>query len=455
MSWSASIFPMKPLGGLARIQAGYAFESARFTDSPNDVPLVKGENVQQGYVDWSIAKRWPETEMDALEQFLLRPGDIVVAMDRPWVEAGLKWAYIKPEDPPSLLVQRVARLRAGPELDQTYLRAVISSSYFSGYIQPIVTGVNVPHISGKQIAGFKVPVPPMEQQRKVAALISAYDDLISNNQRRIALLESMTEEIYREWFVRMRFPGADRGRSSNGVPAGWEARSLRSLITHYIGGGWGEEQPSTTCPDGAFVFRGTDLPAIQDGDWGEFVYRFHKTSALASRTLVAGDFVFEVSGGSTNQLLGRNLMVSAQLLEHLDAPAICASFCKLIRFDHSAIAPLWMKYFLKLYYESGLVGLYQVQSTGISNYQFEAFITRQTVLVPDTRLQAEFCKLVEPLNEQRDSLARANLRLKKMRDALLPRLISGKLRVDGLDIQFPPSMQPPPAEAAQRVTRSR
>lgn len=111
---------MRALGELARIQAGYAFESARFTDSPMDVPLVKGENVQQGYVDWSIAKRWPETEVGALEQFLLKPGDIVVAMDRPWVEAGLKWAYIKPEDPPSLLVQRVARLRAGPELDQTY-----------------------------------------------------------------------------------------------------------------------------------------------------------------------------------------------------------------------------------------------------------------------------------------------------------------------------------------------
>lgn len=126
-----------------------------------------------------------------------------------------------------------------------------------------------------------------------------------------------------------------------------------------------------------------------------------------------------------------------------------------IRFDHSAIAPLWMKYFLKLYYDSGLVGLYQVQSTGISNYQFEAFITRQTVLVPDMRLQAEFCKLVEPLNEQRDSLARANLRLKNTRDALLPRLISGKLRVEALDIQFPPSMQPPPAEAAQREAIAR
>jgi len=141
-------------------------------------------------------------------------------------------------------------------------------------------------------------------------------------------------------------------------------------------------------------------------------------------------------------------MVSGQLLEHLGEPAICASFCKLIRFDQAAIAPLWMKYFLKMYYESGLVGLYQVQSTGISNYQFEAFISRQTVLVPDAELQKQFCDLVEPMNEQRDSIARMNEQLKRSRDALLPRLISGKLRVDQLDIQFPPSMRAETAEAA-------
>jgi type I restriction enzyme, S subunit len=337
------------------------------------------------------------------------------------------------------------------KVDPGYLYYVLQALYASGYM-----GVfNLQHtgVARFQFTAFRtktwLTLHESAAQPKIAALLKSYADLIANNQRRIALLESMAEEIYREWFVRMRFPGAGQTSSSNGVPAGWASMPLRRLIKHYIGGGWGEEQASTTCPDGAFVIRGTDLPAIQGGDWGDFVYRFHKTSALASRTLAAGDFVFEVSGGSTNQLLGRNVMVSAQLLEHLDAPAICASFCKLIRFDHAAIAPLWMKYFLKLYYDSGLVGLYQVQSTGISNYQFEAFITRQTVLVPDTSLQAEFCKLVEPLNEQRDSLARANVRLKKTRDALLPRLISGKLRVDALDIQFPPSMQQPPAEAAQ------
>ena len=118
------------LSEYAEILAGPPFASDAFTDKLDDVPLVKGENVQQGYVDWTIAKRWPSQDADSYKRYALVPGDVVVAMDRPWVSAGLKWAYIKRDDPPSLLVQRVARLRGKKTLDQGFLRCLISSQYF-------------------------------------------------------------------------------------------------------------------------------------------------------------------------------------------------------------------------------------------------------------------------------------------------------------------------------------
>lgn len=111
MSEPAAAFDYAKLSEHADILAGPPFNSAAFTDRPGDIPLVKGENVQQGYVDWDIAKRWPATDTETYKRFKLVPGDVVVAMDRPWVTAGLKWAYIKRNDPPALLVQRVARLR--------------------------------------------------------------------------------------------------------------------------------------------------------------------------------------------------------------------------------------------------------------------------------------------------------------------------------------------------------
>lgn len=101
-----------------------------------------------------------------------------------------------------------------------------------------------------------------------------------------------------------------------------------------------------------------------------------------------------------------------------------------------------MKYFFKLYYETDLVGLYQVQSTGISNYQFEAFLNYQTVLVPPIAMQDKFDALVKPILELKDDIALKTAVLRQTRDALLPRLISGKLAVNGLDIRFPPGMAP-------------
>ena len=99
-----------------------------------------------------------------------------------------------------------------------------------------------------------------------------------------------------------------------------------------------------------------------------------------------------------------------------------------------------LKYFFKLYYETDLVGLYQVQSTGISNYQFEAFLNYQTVLLPALDLQAKVDAMVEPIPELKDDIALQTVVLRQTRDALLPRLISGKLSVDALDIRFPPGM---------------
>jgi len=134
-------------------------------------------------------------------------------------------------------------------------------------------------------------------------------------------------------------------------------------------------------------------------------------------------------------------MVTQRFLEFFDAPVIAASFCKQMRFRPSLASPYFMKYFMKLYYQCGLVGIYQVQSTGISNYQFESFLKFQTVILPPTTLQKRFEDQVKPMIEMRDEIALANIALRKTRDILLPRLISGKLSVEDLDVQFPPGME--------------
>ena len=107
------------------IFSGYAFPSAGFTDDEADVHLVKGENIGQGEVLWGISKRWPRVQCADLHRFQLIAGDVVLAMDRPWVPAGLKFAQIGSDAPDALVVQRVARLRAREGLASAFLPCLI------------------------------------------------------------------------------------------------------------------------------------------------------------------------------------------------------------------------------------------------------------------------------------------------------------------------------------------
>ena len=217
------------IGEFVEVVSGPAFKSALFTDDPSDVPLIKGENIAQGYIAWEKSRYWPTEETEEYERFGLVAGDIVLAMDRPWVTAGLKWARLKPHDPLSLLVQRAARLRAKPGLRQDFLTYVIGSGAFSGYVRNIMGGTNVPHISGSQIKAFKFRLPGEKEQSAIASTLSAYDDLIENNRRRITLLEAAARLLYREWFVHFRFAGHEHVKVTDDLPEGWEWRTLGDI----------------------------------------------------------------------------------------------------------------------------------------------------------------------------------------------------------------------------------
>jgi len=218
------------IGDYVDVVSGPAYQSASFTGDPSDIPLIKGENIAQGYIAWEKSRYWPIGQVEGYERFRLAAGDIVLAMDRPWITAGLKWARLKPHDPPSLLVQRVARLRARSGLRQDFLAYIIGSATFSKYVRNIMGGTNVPHISGSQIRKFKFPLPRQKEQAAIASTLSAYDDLIENNRRRIALLEEAARLLYREWFVHFRFPGHEHVKISDDIPEGWECAALRQVL---------------------------------------------------------------------------------------------------------------------------------------------------------------------------------------------------------------------------------
>jgi type I restriction enzyme S subunit len=411
------------LGGYAEIFPGFAFESERFTDDPSNVALVKGENVQQGFIDWNASKYWPAIDADFHSKFELRAGDVVLAMDRPWVTAGLKWAYIKKHDPKALLVQRVSRLRAKNGLDQTYLRCLISSRYFSDYIQPIVTGVNVPHISGRQIGSFKIPLPPPPLQKKIAATISAYDELIENNRQRIALLEKLAEEIYREWFVRLRFPGHANVKSVKGLPMGWQ--QLRIL-------------------DFARCKYGYTESAVENDQLPKFlrVMDINKASFISWSEVPncpIPDLEFEKLRLSKDDVVIARMADPGKVaIVEQEVNAVFASYLIKIAYDRKQITPYYLFYTLRT---DAYSGYFAGANSGATRGSINGTLIGKTrIIVPTRDLLDQFDTIVRPIRAKLNNCVQQIELLSKMRNQLLPRLISGKLPVENLAIQFPPGM---------------
>ncbi len=175
------------LGAEVNLLSGFPFKSAQYTDSEKDICLLRGDNIVQGLLRWDDVKRWPVCDTAGYESYQLSAGDVVLAMDRPWVKAGLKRAQISSDDLPCLLVQRTARLRGNGSLNNRFMLYLISSDAFSRHILGVQTGIGVPHISGQQIKDFKFLKPPLEEQRHI---VDELDELAAETQR----LESICQQ---------------------------------------------------------------------------------------------------------------------------------------------------------------------------------------------------------------------------------------------------------------------
>jgi type I restriction enzyme S subunit len=219
------------LGEVVDLLAGYAFKSEFYSEEAVGPRLCLGANVAPGAPDWTKVRYWPTRMCHGVERYHLADGDIVLAMDRPWIPGGLKVFRFAKADGPALLVQRVARLRGTSLLDTRFLYAVLRHSAFVEYILGVQTGTTVPHISSAQILSYQIDLPPMPEQRRIAAVLGALDDKIELNRNLNRTLEEMAQALFKSWFI--DFDGHDDLTDSEigPVPSGWDVRPLGDLIS--------------------------------------------------------------------------------------------------------------------------------------------------------------------------------------------------------------------------------
>ena len=326
--------------------------------------------IVQGNIRWTNAKRWSlRSTRPIIEQYELKKDDVVLAMDRPWIDAGLNNAAIGDDDLPCLLLQRTSRLRGGPNLDISFLRYVIGSPEFTKHIQSITTGSLVPHISSRQIKDFAFKLPPLAAQKRIAAVLSALDAKIALNHRINGELEGMAKLLYDYWFVQYDFPlsaaqAAALGkprlagkpyRSSGGpmvfdpqlkreIPKGWSTAQIGSLVP--IG-----KETVNPSNDPEQVFKLFSIPVYDRSG----TYSLEKGSAIGSNK-----FVVAVTDLLVSKL---NPWTSRVIYPPEEYPMICST-----EFVVLQTGAAWMKNFLYMVTtNSHFIAFCSQSATGTSN----------------------------------------------------------------------------------------
>ena len=421
------------LGDVARLTTGYPFKSQHYTDDVNAPRLIGGDNIVQGALRWDSIRRWPRDMTDGLDDYWLEPGDVVLAMDRPWIEAGLKRAAVGSQDVPSLLVQRTARLRGSVGLDTAFLRYVVGSQAFTHYILSVQTGTAVPHISPAQIRAYRFPLPPLGEQRAIAETLGALDNRIEHNRVLTANLESIARALFKSWFVDF---DPVLAKAAGETPAGLAPDLAALFPARFVESELGEipEGWRTMPISGIAGLDTSSVKPFEEGDteWIHFSIPAFDSGRYPARETgqqIASN-KYRVSPGSilVSKLNPSQWRCWRPPSDLVTGKSICST--EFMQFVSLRNQPEFVWGLCQSAPFRDLVMATVDGTTGSRQRAKPKDVARGLTLFPSDSLAAAFCGMARPLLQRADAAILEARALAELRDLLLPRLISGKLRVE-------------------------
>ena len=220
------------LKDVATIKHGFPYKGEYFTDVPTKNILLTPTNftLKGGF---QYANRYYSNEGEMPEEFILHKDDLIVTMTDLSKEIDtIGYGALIPDDPNHIFLhnQRIGLVTIfNPIVDKYYLYWLMRTKFYQRTIAGASNGATVHHTSPDRILSFNWIFPSLDNQKKIASILSAYDSHIENNKKRIKLLEQMAENLYKEWFVRFRFPGYETAEFERGVPKGWIIEKLGNV----------------------------------------------------------------------------------------------------------------------------------------------------------------------------------------------------------------------------------
>ena len=375
----------------------------------DDGPIFLGiKNItDDGRLDFSEIRHVSEQEFPRWTRRVTpQSGDVVFTY-----EATLHRYAIIPEEFRGCLGRRVALVRPDPsKVDSRFLLYYFLSFGWRRVVEgAVITGATVNRIPLEKFPDFPVQLPGLNLQRSVADVLSAYDDLIANNTRRIELLERSARLLFEEWFVRLRYPGHEKDKIIDGVPEGWSRKTLGDIAQTNT-----ESFSSRNLPNEIIYI---DIASVKEG---RVLTKTRLTSeeapGRARRRAKDGDVIWSN--------VRPNLRQFALVLDPNDLDVFSTGF--------TVLTATSVPYsFLYVAVTTDAFVTHLVNHTTGSSYpavrpdDFE----RAAILVPPNTLLEEFHTYCEPLFRLSYKLGRENEKLRRARDLLLPRLMDGRIEV--------------------------
>lgn len=382
MSWQT-----RPLSGIADFVLGKMLDQAKNRGEP--LPYLANVNVRWGDFDLSDLREM-RFEPHEVERYGLKPGDIVMCEGG---EPG-RCALWNGQREGMMIQKALHRIRPHAGLDRTFLYYAFLNIGKQNGFAPFFTGATIKHLPREQLARVPIRFPEWSEQKAIAVVLSAYDDLNATNQRRITLLEDAARRLYREWFVHLRFPGHESVPTEGGVPEGWERGSLDRAL---------------------FLQRGFDLPNGSRIAGDVPVYASTGINGFHNEAKAVGPGVVTGRSGTLGQV-------------HY----VAKDFWPLN-------TSLWVKKFRRV---SPIVAYFLLSELNLEQFNSGASVPtldrktvhQASVLLPSPDLVEKFDTRVQLLFDQIDALKAGIDSTSKARDLLLAKLMSGQLDVSGISL---------------------
>lgn len=378
-------------------------------------PYLANLNVRWGSIELDDLREM-RFEVREFERYGLKFGDIVMCEGG---EPG-RCALWKEQNTSMMIQKALHRIRAKSGVDSTFLYYSLLNTGLQGQFDGYFTGAAIKHLTGESLCKVELNIPSLAIQKKIAAVLSVYDDLIENNLEQIKLLEEMAQITYEEWFVRMKFPGYEKVEidSETGLPRGWKPRTLREL-TSYINRG---VAPQYVENDG---FPVINQKCIR-GHWVNFA----ESRLTASGHKIPKDKLLKPLDILVNSTGTGTLGRVAQLFDCPDKVTVDTHVTIVRPIDE--VSAYWLGRALETI-EPFIVNL----GRGATNQQELGRNDLADIVklnTPTEDLMTRFDDFARPIFETITNLLNQNGLLKETRDILLPCLMTGMIDIEQVEL---------------------